>query len=281
MNRSLGPLVLRFGLTALLGAGLFAVSPPAHAGADFAAIERRPSSPDSTLGEPEYPGYRGPEPMPFKVVLYGLRMVPAGADAEDYSRPGWGGGARVTASIGPLARIGAFGLGFEAVNLLSRTLEFRDPKTQLRVEQQTSQNLYRFFLGPEIGAHGDGFFRAYVGADFAISFFNIHTDVVIPDDFDPDNEIRQSLDSDFETSLGYDVYLGADLNFKGFLVDGGVRFPKTFGVPQQLGLGAERIHPGYFQIYLGIGADFSTGAQRWLAGRNDSRPPDTRVSARR
>jgi hypothetical protein len=269
----------RFGSASILCTALLALPVPARADYDLAAIERRPAGMDSVLVEPEYPGEPGVGPVPIKIVVYGLRMVPTGSDAEDYSRPGWGGGARITASIGPLARIGAFGLGFEAVNLLSRTLEFRDPRTQLRVEQQTSQNLYRVFLGPEIGAHGHGFFRAYAGADLALSVYSIHTDVVIPDDTDPANEIRQSLDSDGDTSLGYDVYLGADLNFRGFLVDAGVRFPKTFGVPQQLGLGAERIHPGYFQIYLGIGADFSTGAERWLAGLPDSRKLGRRLRA--
>jgi hypothetical protein len=261
---------LRLTLPGILCTVLCCLFAPARAQVRPAAVEHRPSAADSSLGEPEYSRRPQAEPRPFKIVLYGLRLVPSGSDAEDYSRAGWGGGVRLTATIGPLARIGALGLGFEIVNLMSRTLTFRDPRTQLRVEQQTSQNLIRFSLGPEIGAHGQGFFRPHAGADLALSIYDINTDVVIPNDADPQNEIRQNLNSDGDTSLGGDLYLGADLNYKGVVLDGGVRFLKTFGVPQQLGLGAERIHPAYFQIYLGIGADFSTGAQRWTAGGDDS-----------
>jgi len=247
-------------------------------------IDRRPARPDTTAQEEEDAGRapgdvveddaNSPYPpdeyddatpeVPLKLVLYGIHMVPTGRDAKESGRAGWGGGGKIVASVGPLAPVGAFGLGFEVVNLLSRTRKFFDPVTQLRVEQQTSQNLYRLYLGAEIGAHGHGFVRPYAGASLAAWFHNIHTDVVIPNDADPDNEIRQSLDSDGDASLGYDLTLGADLNFRGILVDGGVRFLKSFGVPHQLGLEAERIHPGYVQIYLGIGVDLSAGGERFL-----------------
>jgi hypothetical protein len=56
---------------------------------------------------------------------------------------------------------------------------------------------------------------------------------------------------------GYDITLGIDLNFSNTVaLDGGVRYLQSFSVPQQLGQGSEKIHPQYFQVYLGIGASF-------------------------
>ena len=45
-------------------------------------------------------------------------------------------------------------------------------------------------------------------------------------------------------------------NYRRWFVEGGTRFAKSFNVPQQLGGGAVTIHPGYVQIYVGLGANF-------------------------
>jgi opacity protein-like surface antigen len=192
-----------------------------------------------------------------KISLYGIRMVPSGEDAEDYSRPGWGGGLRVVAPIPQLHNLFAANAGIEAVNLLSRTIVFQDQVTGLRTEQQTDQFFFRTYLGGQIGGHGNGFIRPHAGLNLALTVYNYNVDVVIPDDSDRENEIRQDLDQASEVVFGYDVTLGVDLNFSNtIVVDGGVRYIKSFAVPQQLADDAEKIHPQYFQIYLGVGVAF-------------------------
>ena len=57
--------------------------------------------------------------------------------------------------------------------------------------------------------------------------------------------------------FGYDFTLGIDLNFSNsIVVDGGVRYVKSFSVPQQLAEGSEKINPQYFQVYVGAGITF-------------------------
>jgi hypothetical protein len=192
-----------------------------------------------------------------KVGLYGIRLVPSGDDAEDYSRPGWGGGLHVVAPLPQLHNLLAGTAGIEAVNLLSRSIEFRDRVTGLRIEQQTDQNLFRLYLGGQVGGHGNGFIRPHAGMNLALTVYHYDLDVVVPDDSDRENEIRQDLDQESEVVFGYDFTLGVDLNFSNTVVlDGGVRYIKSFSVPQQLADDAETIHPQYFQIYLGIGVAF-------------------------
>ncbi|MBN1827366.1 MAG: outer membrane beta-barrel protein [Candidatus Eisenbacteria bacterium] len=192
-----------------------------------------------------------------KAGLYLIRMEPYGADAEEYSRPGWGGGAHVVAPIPDVNQLLAGTAGLEFVNLMTETKKFRDSVTGLRTEQQTSQNYGRLYVGAEIGPHGGGFFRPHVGTNIAWTFYWIDTDVVIPDDSARENEIRQDLESEWENAFGWDVTIGLDLNFSNKVpVEIGVRYMKSFGVPQQLGDKAEKIHPEYFQVYAGVGVSF-------------------------
>jgi hypothetical protein len=191
----------------------------------------------------------------WKFGAYGIYMVPSGTDARDYSRPGWGVGGHVEYVVPQTETLLSFGGGCEIVNLMTASLERYDPDTLLRVEQNTSQDYARIYLGGDIGPHGHGFFRPYAGANVAVSIYRINTEIVVPNDADPENEIHQDLNGDSEASFGYDITLGTDLNFDRFLIEGGVRFLKSFNVPQQLGpSGAVRIHPGYFQIFVGIGS---------------------------
>ena len=84
------------------------------------------------------------------------------------------------------------------------------------------------------------------------------THSLVPDDYNRPQEIRQSLRYENNAAFGYDVNVGLDLNFFGKLsTDGGVRFIKSFNVPQQLGPGAVSINPGYFQIWLGLAMNLS------------------------
>ena len=191
-----------------------------------------------------------------KIGIYGIRMVPDGADAERYSRAGWGGGLHVVVPARKVANLLAGVGGFEYINFLDKTIVFRDRVTQLRTEQQTDQYYFRLFLGAQAGGHGNGFIRPHAGVNLAMIVYGISTDVVIPDD-DEENEIRQNLRSDNHLAFGYDVTLGVDLNFSNTIaIDGGVRYLKTFSLPQQLGEDSETVHPQYFQVYVGIGLSF-------------------------
>lgn len=192
-----------------------------------------------------------------KVQLYALRMTPTGQDASRFSRPSWGGGLAVIVPFPQVHNLLAGVVGFEAANMLNQTTEFQDGKTGLRVEQQTSQDYYRLYLGGRVGPHGPGLIRPHVGSNVALVIYNIHTDVVVPGDVNRENEIRQNLRSRTESGFGWDLTFGTDFNIKNkWAVEGGVRFLKTFGVPQQLGAGSMRVEPAYFQIYLGLGLGF-------------------------
>lgn len=194
-----------------------------------------------------------------KVGIYGIHMVPRGDDAENYSRPGFGLGIHVVAPLPQLFNFVAGTGGFEGLNLLSETTEFFDDVTGLRVEQQTSQNYFRLYVGGQAGGHGNGFIRPHAGINLAFVFYRISTDVVIPDDSDRENEIRQNLKAENHTVFGSDITLGIDLNFRNkWNLDFGVRYLKSFSLPQQLGEDSEKIHPEYFQIYLGGGISFRT-----------------------
>lgn len=181
-----------------------------------------------------------------------VRMEPRGADAEDYSKASWGGGIYVLyAPPGP--GLFAFTGGFDVANMLSQTVEFRDRVTGLRIEQQTNQWFSRFYVGGRFGPQGHGFIRPYAGANIALVYYSISTDVVIPDDRNYEDEIRQNLEREGEVAFGFDFSLGIELKVHDRVwIDGGAKYLKSFGVPQQLGADAEKIHPEYIQAYLGV-----------------------------
>jgi opacity protein-like surface antigen len=189
-----------------------------------------------------------------KVELFGVRMDPNDVDARRYSRPGWGGGLEAVAPIPGTATMLAGVLGVEVVNLLSHTDKFNDPYTGLRVEQQTSQNYGRLYLGGQVGPHGGGALRPYVGANVAAVWYGISTDVVVPDDSNRENEIRQNLHSHDEVAFGWDASVGVDVNFRDrWCVDLAVRSLHAYGVPQQLGADAVSVQPAYIQYRIGVG----------------------------
>jgi len=177
--------------------------------------------------------------------------------AKEFSRPGWGGGLQRVAPVTQWNNMGAGIAGLEVVNLMSETRTFRDPRSLLRTGQQTSQNYFRLYIGAEIGPHGDGFLRPYAGVNVAGILYNVSTDLVVPDDFDSDTDVHQSLSSKTRVVFGYDSTLGLDLNFSSFGIDGGVKYLKSFSLPQQLGEGSVTIHPQYFQAYVGAGLPFA------------------------
>ncbi|TMQ67772.1 MAG: hypothetical protein E6K80_15000 [Candidatus Eisenbacteria bacterium] len=193
----------------------------------------------------------------LSVSVYGVHMDPSGQDAKDFSSSSYGGGLHTSFSIPHLGKVIAGSAGIELVSFLSETHEFPDAQTGLRVQQETNQDYFRFYLGPEIGPRGPGFFRPHLGVHLAFVNYGISTDVVVPDDTNRQNEIRQSLRSEHRPTVGYDFTAAADLNFGKWFMVGGTRFSKSFNVPQQLGDGAVTIHPGYVQIYVGVGGNFA------------------------
>ena len=192
-----------------------------------------------------------------KVGVYAIRMVPYGQDAETYSRPSWGGGIHAVFPLPVVSQLFAITGGLEFVNFLGKKIELREPTTGLRVDQKTSQDFVRLFVGGQIGGHGNGFLRPHVGASFALAHYQFSIDNVIPNDNDPNNPVTQNVKEVSSTVFGYDFNLGLDLNFSNRIaLDGGVKYVKSFSVPQQLGSDAVKIYPQYFQIYFGLGVSF-------------------------
>src|SRR2546423_7813962 len=145
------------------------------------------------------------------VSFYGVHMDPAGQDARDFSHASYGGGVHASFPVPRLANLLSGSLGVEVVNMLSETHQLQDAQTGLRVEQQTSQNFFRLFLGSEIGPQGSGFFRPHLGAHVAVINYDISTDVVVPDDSNREKEIRQNLSSQNRTVFGYSFSADTDL----------------------------------------------------------------------
>ncbi len=192
-----------------------------------------------------------------KLGIYGLHLSPLDADAKEFSSPGWGFGMHAVLPVVELAGLVAGTAGVEFTNLMSASTSMYDPVTALRVDQETSQDIFRFYIGGQIGGHGNGFLRPHAGVNIALEYYSFNIDVVVPDDYNRERDIRQNLANEGQVVFGYDLTFGLDLNFdNGIALDGGIRYIKSFSVPQQLGPGSVKIYPNYFQIYFGIGASF-------------------------
>jgi hypothetical protein len=93
--------------------------------------------------------------------------------------------------------------------------------------------------------------------NLALILNDFRIDNVVPNDADPENPISQNLKNVTRVVFGYDLAVGLDLNFSNTVaLDGGVKYVKSFSVPQQLGADAVKIYPQYFQIYFGVGVSF-------------------------
>ncbi len=187
-----------------------------------------------------------------RATLYVTRMDPKDATARDYSRPGWGGGIDLSWPLGGTQGLLAVMGGVEVSSLLSKVKKFQDQLTGLRVEQHTDQFYGRLFVGGQLGPHGNGFLEPYANAAIGLVFYGISTTVVVPDDSNRENDINQLLSSQDEAAFGWSAGTGVNLNFGRWGVDGGVRFLKQYGVPQQLGDGAVTVQPAYLQYRLGV-----------------------------
>ena len=114
--------------------------------------------------------------------------------------------------------------------------------------------------GGQIGGLGRGFFRPYLGLNAALVFYAINTHLDFHPRFAPD--YTENVYDDIDAVFGYDVTAGLDLNiWERVSLDGGVKYLKSFSVPDQLGGGSDKIYPQYFQVYLGVGIDLFAGAE--------------------
>jgi opacity protein-like surface antigen len=192
-----------------------------------------------------------------KVSLYASRMEPATVDAERFSRTSWGGGIDVVLPFSETRNFTAFTAGLEITSMLGHSTDIYDPIIRENITQSTSQTYGRFFMGGRLGPHGPGFFRPHVGANLAVVWYGIGTTLEIPNAADPANPIFKTIDSNYKTAFGYDVNAGIDLNMANkFPIEVGMRYLKSYNVPQQLGEGSVSISPSYYQVYFGIGFGF-------------------------
>ena len=184
--------------------------------------------------------------------LYGSVMVPSDDEARKYAENSFGAGIDLSWPLNGTEGMLSGIVGFEWTNLNYQVVEFRDPYTGLRVEQHTDQSYMRFFLGGEIGPHGDGFLQPYANIAVALVHYYINTNVVIPNDSDPENPLVQDLTEQYEFAFGWSGGAGVNFNFGRFGIDGGVRYLKQYGVPHQLGTGSVTVHPSYIQTRVGL-----------------------------
>ena len=194
-----------------------------------------------------------------KVSIYLSRMEPADVDASRFSTSSWGGGIAAVLPWSAAHNLIALTAGLEITNMLSESTDVYDPVLREVLLQSTNQSYSRLFLGGRLGPHGIGFLRPHVGADLAVVWYDIGTDIQIPNPADPNNPVTKTLESNTKGAFGYDLNAGIDLNIANkFPVELGFRYLQSFEVPQQLGEGSVSISPSYYQVYfaLGMGFDF-------------------------
>jgi opacity protein-like surface antigen len=193
-----------------------------------------------------------------KADLYTIYMMPYGRDARDYNRPGFGIGGNVTLPIPSTSDALAGVVGLEYINLLSENLDGQDyiGGVAFPYSQQTTQGFARFYLGPQFGAHNTkAVIQPHAGADIGLAVYWISTDIVVNDN--AGNEIRKNKSSNTHAVFGFDLNMGVDMQFwDNVSIDAGVKYLKSFSVPQQLGEGSLTMYPQYFQVTLGVGVSF-------------------------
>ena len=179
-------------------------------------------------------------------------MEPENSDARDFSKGNFGGSFEYEFHFVGIPDPISWAAGLDYINLLSKETTYYE-ESGLRVVQETNQEYYRFWFGPRIRSHANAFFRPYVGLHGALIYNVIDTDLVVPDNYDPDNEIRQDLSSDSEFLFGFDITAGLEMRISNeWSLDLGMKRLKTFGEPKQLSYGAVTVHPSYNLFYVGV-----------------------------
>lgn len=205
-----------------------------------------------------------------KVSIYLSRMEPADVDASRFTTASWGGGIDAVWPWSGAHNLIALDGGLEITNMLSESTEVYDPVIRAVLLQSTNQSYGRLFLGGRLGPHGPGFIRPHVGANLAVVWYDISTNIEIPNPSDPNNPVNKTLDSRTNGTFGYDLNVGVDLNLGNKVpVELGARYLQSFEVPQQLGEGAVSVSPSYYQIYFSVGMGFD------FIGRTGKKQPAT------
>ncbi len=195
----------------------------------------------------------------FRVGAYVLRIRPNGDDAENFSKPSWGGGLDFILVPSAFKKMAALQFGFEGVVFMSQQTTLIDPDTQIRTELSTSQDLVRLYMGLRLGHQGHGTLRPYVAANVAVNWYSIHSTLTIPDDFDPEDSITQDLGGNDDVGFGLDLLAGLEINIRNvFFIDFNIGYMKNYYVEQQIAENAVEISPEYFIARLGIAFSLAT-----------------------
>jgi len=181
-----------------------------------------------------------------RIGAYFIYMSPYGSSATDYSNPGLGVGIRAVVPIAPIDPICAFVIGGEVVDLASKTIDIHQNGDTY--QQTTTQSYSRFLIGVQIGGYDDNLLRPYAGLHLAVIHYRVDDELIYPDD------TRDHLGGSGKTIFGCDMTFGLNVNFHNLWdIDVGVRYLKSFSLPQQFGTSLTTVHPEYFQFYLGAG----------------------------
>lgn len=190
-----------------------------------------------------------------RLALYGTHLSSTG-DVDEFTDGAWGGGLAVMAVIPGAGNLLGVDLGVEAARFEKTTIVYQPTPFDFRRELTNSQDLFRLFLGLQVGPHGHGFLQPYAAVHGTLVNHSINTTLTEPDDVNPDlTHTQTSGEGDWGT--GYDLTLGTNLNFwDRFGIQGGVRYLRTFGLNEPLGDEAKTIDPEYVEVFLGASITF-------------------------
>ena len=189
-----------------------------------------------------------------RVSVYALRMDPGAPLKRGVWNSGYGGGAEVSWPIPRSEGLLALTGGAEVSSLLSGVSTVVDTATGVRFEHHMDQLYGRFFLGGELGPHGEGTVQPYVNLALSTIVYGYFDDVNV----NAGGHSREVVACQHEVGVGWSAGAGVNLDFRRFGVMGGVRYLRQFGTPQQLGDGAVRIEPAYMQYRIGVTLPFPT-----------------------
>ena len=187
-----------------------------------------------------------------RAAVYVMRIDPGAPLRQGAWNSGYGGGADVSWPIprsqGLLALVG----GAEVSSLYSGVRTVADTTSGERSEHHMDQLYGRFFVGGELGPHGDGTLEPYANLALSMIVYGFYDDVQISGGGAP----SELLVSQHEVGVGWSAGAGVNLNFSRFGFTGGVRYLRQFGAPTQLGNDTVVIRPAYMQYRIGLTLPF-------------------------
>ena len=187
-----------------------------------------------------------------RVALYAMRIDPGAPLKQGAWNSGYGGGADVTWPIPRLQGLFALFGGAECSSLHSGVSTVLDTASGERAEHHMDQLYGRFFIGGELGPHGEGTLEPYANLALSMIAYGYFDDVQVT----AGTASRELLISQHEVGVGWSAGAGVNMNFSRFGVTGGVRYLRQFGTPRQLGNDAVWIEPAYMQYRIGVTVPF-------------------------